>query len=103
MTKPKIALVSLGHYIYFQQFEGLREELMAKSQQFEEYLDTTCCEVINAGFVDCVDDAFDAVRRLKTYDVDLLFVLLSTYVPSAVCTPFARYLEIPQILVGIQP
>ena len=35
--------------------------------------------------------------------MDLLFVLLSTYVPSAVCAPFARYLDVPQVLVGIQP
>ena len=30
MKCAKIAVVSLGHYIYFQQFEGLKEELMKK-------------------------------------------------------------------------
>ena len=33
MKKAKIAIVTLGHYIYFQQFEGLREELMKKSTE----------------------------------------------------------------------
>ena len=28
MKKAKIGVISLGHYIYFEQFEGLREELM---------------------------------------------------------------------------
>ena len=37
MKKAKIAIVSLGHYIYFNQFEGLREELMAKSDDFKKY------------------------------------------------------------------
>lgn len=103
MKKTKIAIVSLGHYIYFQQFEGLREELMEKGNDFKKYIDTELCEIIDAGYVDCVDSAFDAVKKLKKEDADLLFVIMSTYVPSAVCAPFARYLDIPQVLVGIQP
>ena len=103
MKKAKIAIVTLGHYIYFQQFEGLKEELMQKADDFERFLDTEVCDVVSAGYVDCVKDAFDAVRALKKEDVDLLFVILSTYVPSAVCAPFARYLDVPQILIGIQP
>ena len=103
MKQAKIAIVTLGHYIYFQQFENLREELMQKSDAFEKLLDRDAAKIVNAGYVDCVDEAFEAVRRLKSEDVDLLFVLLSTYVPSAVCAPFARYLDVPQVLVGIQP
>ena len=103
MKRAKIAVVSLGHYIYFQQFDGLKEELMQKSVRFCEYLDPSMCDIVDVGYVDCVDDAFGAVRKLKREDVDLLFILLSTYVPSAVCAPFARYLDIPQVLVGIQP
>ncbi|MBQ2967237.1 MAG: L-fucose/L-arabinose isomerase family protein [Clostridia bacterium] len=103
MKKAKIAVVSLGHYIYFQQFEGLKEELMQKTTHFKKYLDARVCEVVDIGYIDCAEGAFDAVRALKKEDADLLFVLLSTYVPSAVCAPFARYLDIPQVLVGIQP
>ena len=103
MKKTKIALVSVGHYIYFAQFEGLKEELMAKTDKFIEYIDRQKCDIIDLGYVDCVPDAFNAVKALKKEDVDLLFVLLSTYVPSAVCAPFARYIDAPQVLVGIQP
>ena len=103
MKKAKIAIVGLGHYIYFNQFEGLREELMQKSEDFKAYLDTTVCDVLDLGYADCVEDAFEAVQRLKREDADLLFVIMSTYVPSAVCAPFARYVDIPQVLVGIQP
>ncbi len=103
MKKAKIALVTLGHYIYFQQFEGLREELAKKGDEFESLLKKEDCEVYNAGYVDCVEDAFSAVRALKKEDVDLLFVVLSTYVPSSVPAQFAKYLPVPQVLVGIQP
>lgn len=103
MRKSKIAIVSLGHYIYFEQFDGLREELMQKAEQFKENFDKGVCDITDAGYVDCVENAFEAVKELKKEDADMLFVLLTTYVPSAVCAPFARYLDIPQILVGIQP
>ena len=103
MKKAKVAVIGLGHYIYFQQFEGLREELIAKNTDFIGYIDTEKCDVIDAGYVDCVEDAFSAVKKIKSEDVDLLFIILSTYVPSAVAAPFSRYLDIPQVLVGIQP
>ena len=103
MKKAKIAIVGLGHYIYFQQFEGLREELMQKSEEFRAYLDPESCDIIDIGYIDRAESAFDAVKALKKEDTDLLFVLLSTYVPSSVAAPFARYLDIPQVLVGIQP
>lgn len=103
MKKAKIAVVSLGHYIYFGQFEGLKEELMQKTEEFKKYLNPEICDIVDAGYVESVDEAFDAVKQLKKQDVDMLFVLLTTYVPSAVCAPFARYLDVPQVLVGIQP
>ncbi|MBQ3014847.1 MAG: L-fucose/L-arabinose isomerase family protein [Clostridia bacterium] len=103
MKKAKIAVVTLGHYIYFDQFDGLKAELSQKTAQFINYIDTDKCDVFDVGYVDCADEAFEAVKKLKKEDADLLFVLLSTYVPSAVCAPFARYIDIPHVLVGIQP
>ena len=103
MKKAKIGVIGLGHYVYFEQFEGLREELMAKNESFIKYLDEKECEAVNFGYIDCVDDAFSAVQKIKREDIDLLFIILSTYVPSAVAAPLARYLDIPQVLVGIQP
>lgn len=103
MGITKAAVVTLGHYIYFEQFEGLREDLMKKSAQFKDYLEPHQCEIADMGYVDCVDRAFEAVRALKKEDADILFIIMSTYVPSAVCAPFARYLDVPQVLVGIQP
>lgn len=103
MKKATIATVTLGHYIYFEQFKGLREELMKKSVQFKKYLNSEEYDIIDLGYTDCVDEAFTAVKNLKKTDADILFIIMSTYVPSAVCAPFARYSDIPQVLVGIQP
>ena len=101
--KAKIAVVTLGHYIYFEQFEGLEAELKKKSGELIGYIDNNKCDVFDAGYVDTPEKSFEAVRVLKKEDVDLLFVLLSTYVPSSVCMPLARYIDVPHVLVGIQP
>lgn len=103
MKKAKIALVTLGHYIYFEQFKGLREELTAKSAEFKKYIDTQEYDIADMGYVDCVETSFETVKNLKKEDADILFIIMSTYVPSSVCAPFPRYLDIPQVLVGIQP
>lgn len=103
MKKARIAIVALGHYVYFDQFEGLKDELMLKSKELSDYFDSQKHDIVDIGYIDRVDQAFDAVRRIKKEDVDILFIILSTYVPSAVCAQFARYLDIPQILVAIQP
>lgn len=50
MKKAKIAMVGLGHYIYFQQFEGLRKELMQKNEDFKNYLDLSVCDVFDLGY-----------------------------------------------------
>ena len=84
-------------------FVSFCTSIMILGEQFKKNIDTEICTIVDAGYVDCVDDAFEAVKSLKKEDVDMLFVLMSTYVPSAVCAPFARYLDIPQVLVGIQP
>ena len=101
--KAKIAVVTLGHYIYFEQFESLETELRKKTAELIDYIDASKCEIFDAGFVDTPEKSFVAVQELKKADVDLLFVLLSTYVPSSVCMPFARYIDVPHILIGIQP
>jgi L-arabinose isomerase len=103
MNKAKIAVVGLGHYIYFEQFEGLYEELVKKSEYVTELVRFNGCDVFDAGYVDKVEDAFECVKKIKKEDVDAIFIVMSTYVPSAVCAPFARYIDVPQILIGVQP
>lgn len=101
-SKPVIAIVPLGHAVYFSQFEGLYEELKQKVAQFVRHFEDSA-KIVVTDYVDCVDNAFAVVRRLKSMDVDGVFLLLTTYLPSSLAAPFANYLDIPQILVGVQP
>ena len=101
-VKPIIAVVPLGHYIYFEQFDGLYEELSRKAADFVSHFEDSV-DVIITDYVDTVDKSFDVVRMLKARDVDGIFMLLTTYLPSSLTAPFANYLDVPQVLVGIQP
>lgn len=100
---PKIGVISLGHATYWPQFQGLKEELSGKAARFIPYFSDRVT-VEDFGFADTADSAFEAVRRMVKADLDGLFIVMATYVPSAVGFPFMRYLKnVPQVLVGIQP
>ena len=100
--KPKIAIVPIGHATYFKQFANLSEELKQKSAAFAAYFSSNVSVIITE-YIDTIDKAYSAVKELLTKDVDAVFILLTTYSPSAIIAPFALYLYVPQILVGIQP
>ena len=49
-------------------------------EEMRERYHQGACEVVDGGYVDNVENAFAAVQKLKKEDVDLLFIILSTYV-----------------------
>ncbi len=103
MQKARVGLVTLGHYVYFDQFEGLREELMTKGERFKAYIAPEKCDIVDLGYVDSAESAIESAKKAKREDIDILFVLLSTYVTSAACAPFIRYIDCPHVLVALQP
>lgn len=99
---PRIGLVGMGHFIYWPQFEGLKEALIQKQEDFKSYFSDRV-EIIDIGYCDDVDTAFSCLKQAQQEDLDALFIMMSTYITSQVVFPFAKYLRVPQILVGIQP
>ena len=100
--KPRIGIIGMGHYIYWAQFDGLREELMRKQRELPAFFSGES-DLIDLGFVDDIDSSYAALKKAQKEDLDALFIVMATYVPSAVVFPFAKYLRIPQVLVGLQP
>lgn len=100
--KPRIGVMGMGHYIYWPQFDGLKEELMKKQESFKKYFSSES-DIVDIGFADDIDSSFVCLKKAQKEDLDALFIVMATYVTSAVAFPFAKYLKIPQILVGIQP
>lgn len=102
-AKARIGVVTIGHEPYWEQFQGLKEELEGYGQWFEGQVRQQDVEVVSAGFVDNVDKSFAAASDLKAKDVDFLFCFLSTYVTSASAATVIMNLNVPAVLVALQP
>ncbi|MBR5742163.1 MAG: arabinose isomerase, partial [Clostridia bacterium] len=102
-TRPaRIGIIGMGHAVYWPQFPGLEEDLEKKQKAFALCFSPES-DLIDLGFADDVDSSFLALKRALASDLDALFIVMATYVPSAVAFPLIRYLRVPQILVGLQP
>ncbi len=100
--QPRIGIIGMGHAVYWPQFDGLKETLLEKQADFARYF-SPAVTVIDLGFADDIDSSLICLKAAQAADLDALFIIMATYIPSAVVFPFAKYLPIPQILVGLQP
>lgn len=104
--KPRTARVGIfgvGYHVYWNQFPGLLEELMAKLGVLVERVRATGVTVENFGMVDKAQDAYALVPKLKAADLDLIFCDMLTYATSATFGAIVRNLDVPVVLVALQP
>lgn len=104
--KPRTARVGLfgvGYHVYWKQFPGLLDELHNKLNVLDSKIQGNRVEVVNFGIVDKAQDAYALVARLKAADLDLVFCDMVTYATSATFGIIVRSLDIPIVLVALQP
>lgn len=99
----RIGIFGVGYHVYWGQFPGLLDELMRKLDVLVERVAATGVEVTNFGMVDKAQDAYALVPKLKAADLDLIFCDMLTYATSATFGVIARSLDIPIVLVALQP
>jgi L-arabinose isomerase len=104
--KPRTARVGIfgvGHHTYWNQFPGLHDEMIAKIEALVGKVAATGVTVTNFGLVDTAQAAYALVPRLKAADLDLVFCDMVTYATSATFGVIIRSLDIPIVLVALQP
>jgi L-arabinose isomerase len=104
--KPRTARVGLfgvGHHTYWDQFPGLKDEMYAKMAALERKVSATGVTVTNFGLIDQAKGAYALVPQLKAADLDLVFCDMVTYATSATFGIIIRSLDIPVVLVALQP
>jgi L-arabinose isomerase len=99
----RVGVLAVGHHVYWDQFEGLLDELMAKVDVFCSRVEGYGVEVARFGMVDCAQAAYDVLPNIKAADLDLLFVDMATYATSSTFGALIRDLNIPVVLVALQP
>ncbi len=98
-----VGVISVGLDTYWNQFPGLLGEMNRKTSAFVEKLKKNSVTVFDFGMVDNAGKAYEVLPKLKTADLDLLFVDMVTYATSATFGAIVRAMDCPVVLVALQP
>ncbi|HXE15326.1 MAG TPA: hypothetical protein VN633_24590 [Bryobacteraceae bacterium] len=99
----KIGLFGVGLDVYWPQFPGLEQRLKGYTQHVQERLEHAGAEVINLGLVDNPAKAMRAGHQFRSDDVDLIFLLVTTYALSATVLPVVRRAGVPVVVLNLSP
>lgn len=99
----RVGLFGVGHHTYWNQFEGLREEMHRKIAVLEKKLQKHNVNVLNFGLVDCAKAAYRLRDELLAAQPDVVFCDMVTYATSATFAAVIRDLSVPVVLVALQP
>ncbi len=101
--QANIGVFGVGYWKYWEQFEGLLEEMHNKQKKFIEKLKQSDVNVIDFGLVDDAQSAYALVPKLKAANLDLLFCDMVTYATSCTFGVIIRNIDVPLVMVALQP
>ncbi len=99
----KIGLFGIGLDTYWGQFDGLLGRLNAYQKFIGEQIEQSGATVVDAGMVDSPEKAKAAGELLKSNDVEIVFLYVSTYALSSTVLPVAQKVNVPIIILNLQP
>ncbi len=103
-TRPRIGVFGVGYVKYWAQFEGLLDDLLRKQAVFIDKLEKAdAVDVIDFGLVDEAAKAYELVPKLNAANLDLIFCDMLTYATSSTFGVIIRSVEVPIVLVALQP
>ncbi|MEA1952406.1 MAG: L-fucose/L-arabinose isomerase family protein [Planctomycetota bacterium] len=99
----RIGVFGVGHNRYWSQFHGLQDEMLRKLDVFVGKLENLDVDVSNFGLIDDAKGAYALVPKLKAAALDLIFCDMLTYATSSTFAAIVRNLDVPIVLVALQP
>ena len=99
----RIGVFGVGHHTYWAQFEGLLDEMHRKLAIFTGKVRAHGVEVVEFGMVDEARGAYRVRNELKAASLDVVFCDMLTYATSATFGTIIRDLDVPIVLVALQP
>jgi L-arabinose isomerase len=99
----KVGVFGVGFDVYWTQFPGLLEDLLGYLDVFERQVRANGVDVVNFGMVDNAQAAYAASKAIKAANLDLVFCDMLTYATSATFGILIRELDVPIVLVALQP
>lgn len=98
-----IGIFGVGFHKYWPQFDGLLDEMRRKLDIFVDKVKANQVQATNFGLVDDAASAYALLPKLKAADLDLVFCDMLTYATSASFATIVRGLDVPLVLVALQP
>jgi len=99
----RAGLLGIGHHVYWNQFDGLLDEMSRKQLHAKGLIKAHEVEVFDFGMLDNAEAAYAAVPKIKAADIDILFVDMVTYGTSSTFGILCREIDVPIVLLAIQP
>ena len=99
----RIGVFAVGHATYWEQFPGLLENLLGYHRCFCEIVESCDVEISDFGMIDSSEKAFLAADQILGAGVDVLFCNMVTYATSSVFAPIIRAVNLPVVLIALQP
>ena len=99
----KIGIFAVAHATYWDQFEGLENNIMGFHSELCELVKENEVEIVDFGMIDSSEKAYDAVPKILAANVDVLFCNMVTYATSSVFAPIIKEVNKPMVLVALQP
>jgi L-arabinose isomerase len=101
--KARIGILGVGHHTYWDQFEGLLEDIKNKLSEFERKVAVNGVDIVNFGISDCAETAYRIVPEIKSANLDLLFIDMLTYATSSAIATVFQQVDLPLVMVALQP
>jgi L-arabinose isomerase len=99
----KIGLFGIGLDAYREQFAGLKERLEGYLSVAEKKLLAIHPSIVNLGLIDNADKAFEAGKKFRAEDVDIIFLYVTTYALSSTVLPVVHRAKVPVIILNLAP
>ena len=101
--KGRVGFFAVVHNTYFDQFEGLRESLMHYHRVLAADLAEQPIELVDYGMIETSEQAYELLQRMQGDSLDMVFCNMITYATSSVFAPIIRDLNMPVVLLALQP
>ena len=102
-SRQRIGVFGVGYERYWAQFPGLLDDLMDKHRIIIDKIPDKNAEIFDFGMVDNASKAYELVKELEAVNPDIIFCNMLTYATSGTFGIIIKSINIPIILVALQP
>lgn len=99
----RIGLFAVAHATYWAQFDGLLDNILNYHKEAKQLIMKNEVEVIDYGMVDSSEKAYEVLRKMQGDALDIIFCNMVTYATSSVFAPIIRDINLPVVLLALQP